>query len=270
MITPYVASLRVYEPIDSFTDVDRQRWESLEPDSDTGRKEQLGSLQRLMNFNGKAHWADGAHIIIERGSRYIAPWSTTQRCWVALNDFKNSLPSSVASMFFSSEEELTEMHTYFSNSTGYSHILTETWIIPPRWFALFSPEERRRGNVNEIPFTIMRTEMSLARQRCLATHRVVREAFGLGPVEQELGEMMKWLQVFDAHSIVECDYGGLAIYLKRALQDDLPRGLEADTSIEDVQSSIEGLIKGDGAQASQSYERLVSRWRRVAAFEQAM
>jgi hypothetical protein len=47
-------------------------------------------------------------------------------------------------------------------------------------------------------------------------------------------------------------------------------GLEADTSIEDVLLSLSGLAAGDGAIAGQGYERLVTRWRRVAAIEQAM
>jgi hypothetical protein len=47
-------------------------------------------------------------------------------------------------------------------------------------------------------------------------------------------------------------------------------GLNADTSIEDVARSLAGLAAGDGALAGQGYERLVTRWRRVAAFEQAM
>jgi hypothetical protein len=47
-------------------------------------------------------------------------------------------------------------------------------------------------------------------------------------------------------------------------------GLSADTSIKDVARSLAGLAAGDGALAGQGYERLVTRWRRVAAFEQAM
>ena len=47
-------------------------------------------------------------------------------------------------------------------------------------------------------------------------------------------------------------------------------GINADSSIEDVQTSLAGLAAGDGALAGQGYERLVMRWRRVAAFEQAM
>jgi hypothetical protein len=47
-------------------------------------------------------------------------------------------------------------------------------------------------------------------------------------------------------------------------------GLESDTSIEEVELSLQGLASGDGALAGQGYERLVKRWRKVAAFEQAM
>ena len=47
------------------------------------------------------------------------------------------------------------------------------------------------------------------------------------------------------------------------------QGLEADTSIEDIQLSLAGLSQGDGTRAGTGYERLISRWRRVAAYEQA-
>jgi hypothetical protein len=43
----------------------------------------------------------------------------------------------------------------------------------------------------------------------------------------------------------------------------------ADTSIEDVLSSLEGLAEGDGAVAGRGYERLVRRWRSVQAYESA-
>ena len=69
---------------------------------------------------------------------------------------------------------------------------------------------------------------------------------------------------------MECDYGGLAVYLEKALIEKGDPGLSADTSVEDVASSLAGLAAGDGALAGQGYERLVTRWRRVAAFEQAM
>jgi len=41
----------------------------------------------------------------------------------------------------------------------------------------------------------------------------------------------------------------------------------ADTSVEDVLTSLAGLAAGDGALAGQGYERLVSRWREVQGIE---
>jgi hypothetical protein len=143
-------------------------------------------------------------------------------------------------------------------------------MIPPRWFALFSPDERLRGNSDDGAFTIMRTEIASAKKRCITAHAAVRKAFGPGPVEEELIQLLNWLNIFHPQSIVECDYGGLASYLEKSLITDGEPGLESDISIEDVELSLQGLATGDGALASQGYERLVKRWRKVAAFEQAM
>jgi hypothetical protein len=98
----------------------------------------------------------------------------------------------------------------------------------------------------------------------------VVNAFGNGPIEQEIADLLQWLQIFNDQSIVECDYGGLAVYLEKSIVENGEPGLNADTSIEDVAKSLAGLAAGDGALAGQGYERLVTRWRRVASFEQAM
>ena len=270
LATPYVASLRIYEPLESFDESDRLRWGDISTELHTSKEEQLNSLRRLINTKRPSIGLDGAHIILHKDVRYVAPWSTSQRCWTALKEFKSSLPTSVVPMFFPHTDSLEEFESRLENPSRYAHILTETWIIPPRWFALFSPEERLRGHNSDGAFTIMRTEMTLAKQRCIATHQVVRKAFGPGPVEEELVQLLNWLSIFDPRSIVECDYGGLAIYLEQSLRGQSESGLDADSSIEDVHSSIEGLAIGDAAQAGQGYERLVARWRRVAAFEQAM
>jgi hypothetical protein len=112
--------------------------------------------------------------------------------------------------------------------------------------------------------------ISNAKQRCLFAHQAVVNAFGNGPIEQEIADLLEWLSIFDANSIVECDYGGLAIYLEKSLIENGQPGLNADTSVEDVARSLAGLAAGDGALAGQGYERLVTRWRTVAAFERAM
>ena len=71
--TPYVASLRVYEPISSFEPADQLRWGSLPIESYTGREEQLRALQRTILSEPPSQKADGAHIIDHDGKRFVPP-----------------------------------------------------------------------------------------------------------------------------------------------------------------------------------------------------
>jgi hypothetical protein len=267
--TPYVASLRVYEPIDSFELGDQARWKQIKLTESTGYEEELRAVKRTIIPEANIGRSDGAHIIDHDGKRFVAPWSTARRVWAALEDFKSSLPSSVIPFFIppSPEDAIREKGEALENKVP--HILTETWMIPPRWFALFDPEERLRGHNEGIAFTIARTELELAKKRCINAHMAVRKAFGPGPVEEEIIQLLNWLNVFDPKSMVELDYGGLAIYLDKALKDAGEDGINADCSIEDVHHSIAGLAAGDGVMARQGYERLVTRWRAVSALEQA-
>ena len=267
--TPYVASLRVYEPIDSFEVADQLRWSQIAITSPTGWDEQVRSLKRSITNEPPNLKPDGAHVLEHEGKRYIAPWSTAARCWAALDDFKYTLPPSVIKFFIPQTIEDSINSTIDIVEDKVSHILTSTWNIPPRWFALFSPDERLRGVNEDGHFTIMRTAIANAKTRCTFTHQAVLGAFGEGAVEGEVAELLAWLEIFDPKSIVELDYGGLATYLNKQLIESGEVGLDADTSIEDVTTSIAGLASGDGALAGRGYERLVSRWRRVSALESA-
>lgn len=268
-LTPYVASLRVYEPIESFAELERLSWESVSPETHTKISEQLSALKRLINSELPTAGRDGAHFIESGGLRYAAPWSTSKRCLAAFDEFKGTLPSSVIPMFFPKSEYLERIEVISKSSFEKVHILNQTWMIPPRWFVLFSPEERIRGSDSDGAFTILRTGIERAKERCTNAHRAILKSFGLGPVEEELTQLMGWLNTFDTRAIVECDYGGLAIYLNKSLKEQGESGLDADTSIEDVHLSIEGLANGDGAKAGVGYERLMARWGRVAAYERA-
>ena len=267
--TPYVASLRVYEPLDSFAAKDQLRWSKNPDTTSTLVVEQQIALSRMIRSDISAFKTDGAHLLEIDGKRYIAPWSTTTRCWAALEDFKSSLPSSLIPFFIPQKLEESIKLSGEIIEDKVSHIITSTWSIPPRWFALFLPEERFRGNNRDGTFTILRTTIANAKQRATFTHQSVLNAFGVGPIEVEIEDLIKWLEIFDSRSIVELDYGGLATYLNNLLLLNGEVGLDADTSVEDVASSIAGLASGNGALASRGYERLVSRWRKVAAMESA-
>jgi len=267
--TPYVASLRIYEPIDSFEAADQLRWSQIVITSPTSWDEQKRALTRTINSEPPALKLDGAHVLDHEGKRYVAPWSTAARCWAALDDFKYTLPADVIKFFVPQTIEDSIRSTTEIIEDKVSHILTSTWNIPPRWFALFHPEERLRGVNEDGPFTIMRTSIGKAKQRTTFTHEAVISAFGSGQVEAEIADLLQWLEIFNNNSIVELDYGGLAIYLNNLLIQNGEPGLEADTSVEDVSTSIAGLASGDGALAGRGYERLVSRWRKVASLESA-
>jgi hypothetical protein len=267
--TPYVASLRIYEPIDSFAQVDQLRWSQIAVTSPTGWDEQKRALTRTIKSEPVNLKPDGAHVLEHDGKKYIAPWSTAARCWAALDDFKFTLPQSVIKFFIPQTIEDSIRSSTQILEDKVSHILTSTWNIPPRWFALFQPDERLRGENQDGVFTILRTSISNAKTRARFTHEAVIGAFGQGPVEAEIGELIAWMGIFDNKSIVELDYGGLAIYLNNLLIQGGELGLDSDTSVEDVNTSIAGLASGDGALAGRGYERLVSRWRKVASLESA-
>jgi hypothetical protein len=267
--TPYVASLRVYEPVTAFKLEDQTKWNQITVTSPTGWDEQKKALRRTIVTEPPALKPDGAHVLEHEGKRYVAPWSTAARCWAALDDFKSSLPATLSKFFLPQKiEDAINVNSEIVEDKV-SHIITATWSIPPRWFALFEPSDRLRGSDDAGLFTILRTSISTAKQRCLFAHQAVVNAFGNGPIEQEIADLLQWLKIFNDQSIVECDYGGLVVYLEKSLVENGEPGLNADTSIEDVAKSLAGLAASDGALAGQCYERLVTRWRRVASFEQA-
>ena len=268
--TPYVASLRIYEPLSAFEPADRLRWQELKADENSKRSEQELALRRLVFPEPPAGRPDGAHILDIDGLRYVSPWSTATRCWAALDDFKESLPSSITPFFIpqSLEDVITAGVDLMEDRVP--HILTENWMITPRWFSLFMAEERVRGEDEDGLFCIMRATIADAKARTEVAHQTVRNAFGEGSVEAEIEHLLEWLDMFHNKSLVELDYGGLANYLDHGLRLAGEEGLEADTSIEDVLLSLSGLAAGDGQMAGQGYERLVSRWRIVQGFESAI
>ncbi len=268
--TPYVASLRIFEPITAFPAADRLRWESLSTDTDTREEEQALALRRLVAPESPALRPDGVHVLDIEGLRYVSPWSTATRCWSALDEFKDSMPSTVTPFFIppALEEVITSGMDELEDRVP--HILTETWMVPPRWLALFVPEERERGYRNEVAYSIARTTIAKALERSKNSHEIVLQSFGDGVVEEEIADLIDWLELFHPLSMVELDYGGLAHYLDCTLKSDGLAGIEDDGSIEDVIFSLSGLASGDGAIAGEGYNRLVSRWRPVQAVESAM
>lgn len=268
--TPYVASLRVYEPLSAFEPADQLRWQALDASIDSKKAEQVLALRRLVFPESPAGRPDGAHVLDIDGRRYISPWSTATRVWAALDLFKDSMPHSVTKFFISPALEEVIRTGVDLLEDRVPHILTETWVVPPRWLSMFMPEERIRGNDSKGIFSMARTKITDAIARTQVAHQTVLRSFGEGPVEQEIEHLLEWLQLFHRDSLVELDYGGLAQMMDAQLRAAGESGIDADTSIEDVLHSLAGLASGDGQMAGQGYERLVLRWRGIQALESSI
>ena len=195
--TPYVASLRIYEPLSAFEAADRLRWDAIDASNLVGSimLEQRDALQRVATNHLPNSRPDGAHILDLDGMRYVCPWSTSVRTWASLTDFKSNMASTVVPYFISNSfEEALEDSIDFTTSKV-PHIISQTWIIPPRWFALFETHERNRGHDKDGAYVIARTEIARAIGRAKTTHSAVKSAFGEGPVEQELLDLIDWLEI---------------------------------------------------------------------------
>ncbi len=268
--TPYVASLRIFEPLSAFPAADRLRWQDLDPNEDTRAAEHALALRRLIAPEPPALRPDGVHILEHDGQRFISPWSTAPRCWSALEDFKESLPSSVTPFFISAALEEVITSGMESVEDRVPHILTETWMVPPRWLALYEPGDRTRGYLDGIAYSRALAPLARAIERSRSSYEIVLQSFGDGVVAQEIEVLIEWMELFHPQSLIELDYGGLAGYLDSTLKSEGLSGIEDDGSIEDVIFSLAGLASGDGAIAGEGYERLVRRWRPVQALESAM
>ena len=268
--TPYVASLRIFEPLSAFPAADRLRWQELDPNEDTRAAEHALALRRLIAPESPALRPDGVHILEHDGERFIAPWSTAPRCWSALEDFKESLPTSAIPLFIPPALEEVITSGMESVEDRVPHILTETWMVPPRWLALFEPGDRVRGYSDGVAYSRALAPLARALERSRNSYEIVLQSFGDGVVAQEIEVLIEWMELFHPQSLIELDYGGLARYLDSTLKSEGLSGIEDDGSIEDVIFSLAGLASGDGAIAGEGYERLVRRWRPVQALESAM
>lgn len=269
--TPYVASLRIFEPLKSFSPSQRERWRR-DAIPALRHDEQVLALHRVLTPERANGQPDGAYFVEIDGEVFVSPWTTTSRCLAALEDFKSSIPEQLVPLFVphGTDEGLRGALSANEDLTDPPHILTETWVVPPRWFALFTVEERMRGRDENGPWVRMRTSMESARRQAEIALQTVISAFGPGQVVNELEELADWLESFDEGSIIECDYGGLAGYLEQSIKAHGGSSIEEDTSLEDVRSSLAGLASGDQIMAGRGYENLVGRWRAVAAYENAM
>lgn len=283
-MTGYAAHLRVYEPISALPDAEQDRWQEYVAQGDLPSrpvqmaKEHEVALSAVLSMPPRLSLTDGAdHAYVRHvdGLTYICPWRLQIRAWDALDSFRSQLPDELRDAFFppalsaaADDARDAWLATHPEIKAG---ILTSTWQVPVAWFTVFEAGERRLvlgdrratgadGGLDRA--LVYLTAMSRARRRVAQALRIVRKIFDEGPATSAIEDVGRWLEEFHPHSLVELDYGGLV-----HLVDD--ETLSADTSVADVSESLERLSVGDLRAAGECYERVVGRWRSVAALEHA-
>ena len=282
----YAAHLRVYEPISALPDSERARWQEYVAQGDLpSRPVQMArehevAMSAVLAMPPRLNLSDGidhAYVRHVDGLTYVCPWRLQLRAWDALDSFRSQLPDELRDAFFppalSAAADDARDEWVATHPEVKAGILTSTWQVPVAWFAVFEAAERRlvlgdrraggggQGGGYDRALVYL-TAMSRARRRVAQALRIVRKVFDEGPATAAIEDIGRWIEDFHPHSLVELDYGGLV-----HLFDD--ESLSADTSVADVSESLERLAVGDLRAAGECYERVVGRWRTIAALEHA-
>ncbi|MEU3272436.1 hypothetical protein ABZ639_16460 [Saccharomonospora sp. NPDC006951] len=298
MLRPFVAYLRVYEPLSSFGDPPpEQLVQAVEAAKLTrasvGEREHLLWLKSQISIPVRllpAELANGnpapstqtdvlvldpADVPAESGAEVgpgplVCPLELRVRSAAALvgflGDAHPALRAAVLDANGISEEAiksranaaLRDLHT------GTMHMLSTTWTVPLPWFSLIEPEERRLvlGNGLHDPARELswRATMSDALSRAADAEELVRGTFGDSGPTEILEETNRWLSNFHPASAVELDYGGLV----QLVDDPI---LESDTSAEEVHSILEALRNGAVEEIAELFQTLRDYWGDLAARE---
>lgn len=272
-----VGALRVYEPLEAFDDAERRRWEAYAASGEAVpramglQREHRAALEALLDpRRAPSPATDSAHVARVDGVTLICPWRTALRSWEALAAFRAALPGEIADAFVPrtvADVASAELEGWRRDHPDLrAHVQTATWQVPIRWFVLFSAQERhlvlgRRRRDEERSLTY-RTPMVQARRRVARALAVMRKTLEDAPVLAAVDDLGRWLEDFHPRSLVELDYGGLVDLLTH---DEL----RSDESARDVADALARLSEHDPDGAAEAYERLTTRWRALAARENA-
>lgn len=252
------AYLRVYRPLESLPEPERERAERL-----LSVSAPVGSVQTRDGVRAHALGLippEERKPVFERivdGTRYVCPSQMRLRTLLAMVSFERSLPDKAVRMFFEPEDlqaarrELERLQEEVPGIRPY--VVQSAWHIPLRWFACFEDGERRIEQTDDHPRIRYETAMSEAQAR-LGKAVEILEDRGLHPsitgMVKELGE---WVNGFDASCLLELDYASVSLLFSG---DELAD----DHSARDIWESIEALASGDGFRAGLYYQRATERW----------
>lgn len=275
---PFVAYLRVYEPLSAFPDASRDRLRHLAEQSplaraDVGVHEQLLWLKSqdagLAALPGER--ADGSPLPVrdvmavrgDSGELLICPLDLRARAAAAVVGFLSTAaaPLREATLGGAAERLRVKAGTVLGELPGGAvHVVSTTWTVPLPWFVLVEPEERVVEGSGGTATVYWLIPMRVARQRVQRAFELAEATFGESGPTKVLQDTARWLAHFHENSVVELDYGGLV----QLMGED---GVEADTSAEDVNAILDAIEQPDPGAVAERFEKLRDFWGDLAVRE---
>ena len=288
---PFVAYLRVYEPLSSFDSPLREQlaaavrrgpveaFDAGVREQDMWLRSQIAAPPRLLpceSSDGKA-LESGEVLMLDPEDvpssaaatvgpgPLVCPLDLRGRSAAALVGFLGEAEIPLRSAVLPESVEKAKVHASAvvgELAGGAVHVLSSTWTVPLPWFVLVDPTERRtvtsaNGARRRVSW---RVAMADARRRVARAHAVARDSLGDEGPTKILRETGRWLERFHPHSAVELDYGGIVQMMSES-------DLMADTSAEDVHAIVDAMEAGDTTEVGDRYEALRDFWAEFAARE---
>ncbi|MFD0918287.1 hypothetical protein [Saccharopolyspora rosea] len=286
MPEPFVAYLRVYEPLSAFESPMRERlaaavergavdpFDAGNREQDVWLRTQITAPPRLLP--GDAAEEDPGDVLVldpqdvptapaamVGPAPLVCPLDLRGRSAAALVGFLGAaeVPLRSAVLSVPADKAKVRANAVVSELAGSAvHVLSSTWTVPLPWFVLVDPAERTELTDGERRRVCWRTPMADARRRVARAHAIGKQSIGEEGPTRILRETGRWLERFHPHSAVELDYGGLV----QLMSDS---DLEADTSAEDVHAIVDAMESDDAEEVGERYEALRDFWAEFAARE---
>ncbi|MHA7210299.1 hypothetical protein [Arthrobacter sp. MDT1-65] len=261
---PYVSYLRVYEPLDAFSDAQQlvileQRARERTLTETLEHEQSLRRILRSVSDPFPHHEADLVRVTHFPGlsgttAPYYCPNQLAVRTTLAAESLDQSLRGPLIDVLV--PEVAREAHQArldpdtFADTVAKLHTRSATWGVPFAWFVLIHEDDLTE--VVEDDGRVSTVRISARIGDCIDRGRRSVAQLAIGAPEMdlldELTEIVEWLEVFRRDAVVEVDYGPVA---DRVFPDDSPM---------DVRLGIESLAEADMMGAAASYRRLASRW----------
>ncbi|WP_189209224.1 MULTISPECIES: hypothetical protein [Actinokineospora] len=279
MPRPFVAYLRVYEPLSAFPPASRDRLRHMAENSpldraDVGVHEQLmwlksqevGAATRLPGERPDGSplpTRDVMAVRAESGELLVCPLDLRARSAAAVVGFLSTAanPLREATLGESADRLRHKAGTVLADMPGGAvHVVSTTWTVPLPWFVLVQPSERVVTGEGATRTVYWLIPMRTARKRVQRAFELAEATFGESGPTKVLQDTGRWLAHFHEDSMVELDYGGLV----QLMADD---DIDADTSAEDVNAILDAIEQPDPGAVAERFERLREFWSELAVRE---